>query len=95
MVRNKLEKQQPRKLYRAVKGDIVDELFADYINRLNCPVPIKRLGNNYYTFGTKKIFAKIINGKLVIRVGGGYMGIEEFMMYYGQKSFKNYKKKNT
>ena len=34
-------------------------------------------------FGTKKIYAKIINGKLVIRVGGGYMGIEEFMFYYG------------
>lgn len=45
-MRNKLEKQQPRKLYKALKGDLVDELFADYINRLNCPVPIKRLGNN-------------------------------------------------
>lgn len=63
---------------------MVDELFADYINKLNCPVPIKRLGNNQYSFGKKKIFAKIINGKLVIRVGGGFMGIEEFMMYYGQ-----------
>ena len=37
-VRNKLESQAPRKLYKAVKGDLVDELFADYINRLNCPV---------------------------------------------------------
>ena len=82
-IKSKLGKSRPTKLYRAVKGDIVDEMFADYINKLNCPVPIKRLGNNQYTFGTKKIFAKIINGKLVIRVGGGYMGIEEFMMYYG------------
>ena len=80
----KVEKQsKPRKLYKAVKGDMVDEMLADYINKLNCPVPIARLGNNQYTFGTKKIFAKIINGKLVIRVGGGYMGIEEFMMHYG------------
>ena len=91
-VRNKLESQAPRKLYKAVKGDLVDELFADYINRLNCPVQIKRLGNNYYTFGTKKIFAKIINGKLVIRVGGGYMGIEEFMMYYGQQELQKIQK---
>ena len=36
-------------------------------------------------FGTRKIFAKIINGKLVIRVGGGYMGIDEFMKHYGQQ----------
>jgi len=91
-LRNKLERQQPRRLYKAVKGDLVDELFADYINRLNCPVPIKRLGNNQYTFGTKKIYAKIINGKLVIRVGGGYMGIEEFMMYYGQQELQKIQK---
>ena len=86
LIRNKLEKDgKGRKIYKAVKGDIVDELFAEYINRLNCPVPIARLGGNYYTFGTKKIYAKVINGKLVIRVGGGYMDIEEFMMYYGDQ----------
>lgn len=36
-------------------------------------------------FGTKKIFAKIINGKLVIRVGGGYMGIDEFIKVYAEQ----------
>ena len=41
------------------------------------------MGAGYYMFGTKKIYAKIINGKLVIRVGGGYMSIDEFMFYYG------------
>ncbi len=44
-VRNRLEQQtKPRKLYKAVVGDLVDELFADYINRLGCPVPVKRTG---------------------------------------------------
>jgi hypothetical protein len=89
----KIEKQnKPRKFYKAIKGDLVDELFADYINKLNCPVPITRLGNNQYTFGTRKIFAKVINGKLVIRVGGGYMGIEEFMMYYGEQELTRLQK---
>ncbi len=64
-------------------GDVVDELFADYINRLGCPVPVNRIGPNQYNFGTKKVNAKIINGRLVIRVGGGFMGIEEFIRYYG------------
>jgi len=45
-----------------------------------------------YNFGTKKISAKIINGRLVIRVGGGYMGIEEFMMYYGQQELAKIQK---
>ena len=54
----------------------------------NCPVPIKRLGNGYYLFGTKKIFAKIMNGKLVIRVGGGFMIIEEFIASYSESELK-------
>ena len=70
-------------MYSAMKGDLVDELLAKYINLTQCPVPIKRMGGGYYMFGTKKIYAKIINGKLVIRVGGGYMSIDEFMFYYG------------
>ena len=41
--------------------------------------PIKRIEEGKYLFGTKKIYAKIINGKLMVRVGGGYMSIEEFV----------------
>lgn len=51
-------------------------------------MPIKRLGNGYYLFGTKKIFAKIMNGKLVIRVGGGFMVIEEFIAAYAEAEMK-------
>ena len=35
-------------------------------------------------FGSKQILAKIINGKLVIRVGGGYMSADEFIEQYGK-----------
>jgi len=73
-----------RELYKAVKGDLVDELLAKYINKMGIPIPIKRLGDGYYLFGTKKILAKIMNGKLVIRVGGGYMSIEEFIAQYAE-----------
>lgn len=71
-------------VYKATKGDLVDEMLAKYINIANCPVPIKRLGGGFYLFGLKKIYAKIMNGKLVIRVGGGYMIIEEFISSYAQ-----------
>lgn len=71
-----------------MKGDLVDELFAKYINSSSCSVPIKRLGNGYYLFGTKKIFSKIMNGKLVIRVGGGFMVIEEFIANYADQEMK-------
>ena len=71
--------------YAAFKGDAVDEQLAKYINMMQCQVPIKRLGNGYYLFGTRKIFAKIMNGKLVTRVGGGYMVIEEFIANYADQ----------
>ena len=76
---------QLEKIYSAIKGDAVDEYLAKYINLMQCQVPIKRLGNGYYLFGTRKIFAKIMNGKLVIRVGGGYMVIEEFIATYADQ----------
>jgi hypothetical protein len=30
-------------------------------------------------WGTKKFFAKIMNNRLIIRVGGGFMNIDEFI----------------
>lgn len=73
----------PKTLYKAAKGDEVDELLGKWLNEHGCILKIKRLGKGFYMFGEKKIYAKIINGQLVIRVGGGYMGIDEFMKHYG------------
>ena len=79
---NKPEPAPPKAL---PKGDLLDEMIGQYIHQANCPVPIKKLGNGYYIFGTRKIYAKILNGKLVIRVGGGYMIIEEFINTYAEQ----------
>lgn len=57
-------------------------------------MPIKKLGNGYYIFGTRKIYAKILNGKLVIRVGGGYMVIEEFISTYAEQELNKMNKLN-
>lgn len=78
--------------YRAIKGDLVDELLANFLNLANCPIPIRRLGEGFYMFGTRKIFAKIINGKLVIRVGGGYMIIEKFIETYAEQEIEKLKR---
>ena len=45
----------------------------------DCRVPVKKIAEGYYLFGTRKIYAKIMNGKLVVRVGGGYMSFQEFL----------------
>ena len=40
------------------------------------------MGEGYYLFGLKKIFAKIINNRLVVRVGGGYMNFGDFLEHH-------------
>ena len=67
------------KKYKAVKGDRVDELMCELLAKNNCTVKVVRTGPGKYMFGTKNIMAKVINDKLVIRVGGGYMGADEFI----------------
>jgi chromosome segregation ATPase len=76
-----LKKQLGHKKYMP-KGDDVDRMLADFLEMFGTQIPIVRLGNGFYLFGTKKIYAKIMNGKLVVRVGGGYMTIEEFVRTY-------------
>ena len=55
------------------------------MNNFELDVPIQRLGDGGYMFGSRKIYAKIQNDKLVIRVGGGFMLIDEFLSTYGQQ----------
>jgi prefoldin subunit 5 len=71
-----------RLVFAVPKGDTLDQMLSNYLNQANCLVPIRKLGDGFYLFGTKKIYAKIMNGKLVIRVGGGYMIVEEFIATY-------------
>jgi hypothetical protein len=61
-------------------------MFAEALKRSNYRGQIKivRIEKGKYWFGSKKILAKIINGKLVIRVGGGYMNVDEFIEQYGR-----------
>lgn len=70
--------------YKAIKGDEIDRMFMEAMNRANLNLPVTRLAAGKYEFGSKHIMAKIINGKLVIRVGGGYMGVDEFIDQYGK-----------
>jgi DNA repair exonuclease SbcCD ATPase subunit len=67
------------KVYKAVKGDKVDELWCWHLNKAQIDIDVKRLGPGKYLFGTRNIMCKIINGKLVVRVGGGYMSADEFI----------------
>jgi hypothetical protein len=70
-------------VYKFVKGDDIDKLFGDALMRRGCTVSTKRVSVGIYMFGTRQIIAKIVNGRLMIRVGGGFMTIDEFITQYG------------
>lgn len=60
----------------------MDELLARYINEFQIDVPVRKDKPGFYVFGTKKINAKVMNNKLVVRVGGGHMTFAEFWEKY-------------
>lgn len=68
--------------YIVTPGDDIDEMLAAKLKEFGIQIPLTRLGGGFYLFGTRKIFAKIMNKKLVVRVGGGYMIIDEFLATY-------------
>ena len=73
-------------VYVPVKGDEVDMALAEYLNNMidksKLQVMFIRLNPGVYSFGSKKVCIKVDNGKINIRVGGGYLRIEEFLDKY-------------
>lgn len=43
-----------------------------------------------YLFGAKRVFVKLENGRVNIRVGGGFMKIEEFVSFYTAAEVERY-----
>ena len=74
-----------RQVYTPISGDAVDALMAKHLNDSPHHLAVKALGDGHYMFGNKKIFAKIMNEKLVIKAGGGFMLIDEFIKNYGDE----------
>ena len=70
-------------VYIPIKEDQVDCKLADFINnfpdRNRIKIMFLREAAGVYEFGTKRIEVRLAKGKLLIRVGGGYMGIDEFL----------------
>ena len=39
----------------------------------------RREAEGIYIFGTKKIYLKLLNDNIMVRVGGGYQALDEFV----------------
>lgn len=73
-------------VYIPVKDDVIDKRIAEYINnypdRQNLKVMFMRESTGVYQFGSKRIAVKVEKDKINIRVGGGYLTIDEFLDQY-------------
>ena len=71
-------------VYVPVKDDPIDQKVAEYINsypdRNKLKIMFMRESEGVYEFGSKKVNVRIEKGgKIKIRVGGGYLSIDEFL----------------
>ena len=87
------ELQKLRDSYVPVKDDPVDQAIAEYVNTHRVDVPFVREDPGIYLFGTKRVFIKLENGKIIVRVGGGYMSIDEFVDVYSPLELEKHENK--
>ena len=70
-------------IYVPVRDDEVDMKVAQFINnypdRNKLKIMFMRESAGVYEFGSKRINVRIEKGRILIRVGGGYMSIDEFL----------------
>ena len=70
-------------VYIPVKDDQIDRRLAEYINnypdRQKLKIMFLRESEGVYEFGSKRIFVRVDQDKINIRVGGGYLSIDEFL----------------
>jgi len=79
--------RESQEVYVPAKGDATDNAIADYINTGTDVSRLKLLfireSEGVYQFGSKRVFIKFEGGRILIRVGGGFLAMEEFIEQYG------------
>ena len=73
-------------VYIPVKDDAIDRKLAEYINnypdRQKLKIMFMRESEGVYEFGSKKVYVKVEKDKIRIKVGGGFLSIDEFLDQY-------------
>ena len=70
-------------VYIPVKNDQIDKRLAEYINnfpdRQKLKIMFMRESEGVYQFGTKRVAVRVDKDRINIRVGGGFLSIDEFL----------------
>jgi esterase/lipase len=70
-------------IYQPVKDDFTDKKVAEFINNNHshgkASLFFVREQEGIYTYGKKRLFIKVENDQVIVRVGGGYEKIDQFI----------------
>ena len=70
-------------VYIPVKDDSIDHRLAEYINnypdRSKLKIMFMRESEGVYQFGSKRVYVKSDKDNILVRVGGGFLSIDEFI----------------
>ena len=70
-------------VYIPVKQDPIDKKLAEFLNnypeRAKLKIMFTRQSEGVYQFGTKRVAVKLEKDGLKVRVGGGFLSIDEFL----------------
>lgn len=74
-------------IYHAKQGDQIDNalgnFLCDFSKKQKLKILFLRESEGVYKFGQKKVYIKIEKGnKILVKVGGGYLKIEDFIKLY-------------
>ena len=85
-------------VYIPVKNDLVDKRLAEYINnypdRQKLKIMFMRETDGVYQFGTKRVHVRVDQDRINIRVGGGYLSIDEFLDQYTPTELEKLERKD-
>ena len=81
------EEIRPISKYNFDQHDPVDKLLGSELNKFlnifgSLPIPFRKVKNGIYMFGKTKLNMTIANGNLIVRVGGGFVKLAEFLKLY-------------
>jgi len=81
-----IDLKQKIAVYIPVRDDPIDKRLAEYINnypeRSKLKIMFMRESEGVYQFGSKRVCVRVDKDKINIRVGGGYLSLDEFLDIY-------------
>lgn len=93
-----IELKQRIAVYIPVKDDPIDKRLAEFINnypeRQKLKIMFMRENEGVYQFGTKRVWIRVDKDKINIRVGGGYLSIDEFLDQYTPAELEKLERKD-